>query len=36
VIQGHVVARPMPAEDATEWLSSWQRRRGDRGPASTS
>jgi diguanylate cyclase (GGDEF)-like protein/PAS domain S-box-containing protein len=35
-IQGHVVARPMPADDAADWLSSWQRRLVDRGRASTS
>ena len=36
VIQGHVVARPMPAHAVREWLSSWQRRLADRGRASTS
>jgi EAL domain-containing protein (putative c-di-GMP-specific phosphodiesterase class I) len=36
LIQGHVVARPMPAHAAPEWLSSWHRRLADRGRASTS
>jgi diguanylate cyclase (GGDEF)-like protein len=36
VIQGHVVARPMPAHATPEWLSSWRRGLADRDRASTS